>query len=116
MNPFQISHYIHVSKEHENRRFGGEFNVTNLLNQHAMMAYNVTPTTSAPNIGTTTNPTGTDYKQLMTGYDYMAEMNGAIGTASNNGAVSPKILSNQYGLPNVFQSARSVRWKLAYVF
>ena len=111
-----MGHYIHVSKEHENRRFGGEFNVTNLLNQHAMMAYNVTPTTSAPNIGTTTNPTGTDYKQLMTGYDYMAEMNGAIGTASNNGAVSPKILSNQYGLPNVFQSARSVRWKLAYVF
>jgi hypothetical protein len=111
-----IGHYIHVSKDHENRRFGGEFNVNNLFNQHAVMAYNVTPTTTAPNIGTTANPTGTDYHQLMTGYDYMAEMNGAIGTAANNGAVSKKILSNQYGMPNTFQTARSVRWKLAYIF
>jgi hypothetical protein len=46
----------------------------------------------------------------------MAEMNGAIGTAANNGAVSKKILSNQYGMPNTFQTARSVRWKLAYIF
>jgi hypothetical protein len=111
-----IGHYIHVSKEHENRRFGGEFNVNNLLNQHAIMGYNVTPTTSAPTIGSTSNPTGTDYHQLMTGYDYMAEMNGAIGTTAANGATSKKILSNQYGLPNTFQTARSIRWKLAYIF
>ncbi|HEY6376981.1 MAG TPA: TonB-dependent receptor [Edaphobacter sp.] len=111
-----IGHYIHVSKEHENRRFGGEFNVSNLFNQHAIEGYNVTPTTSAPNIGSTSNPTGTDYHQLMTGYDYMAEMNGAIGTLSSNGAVSKKILSSQYNLPNTFQTARSIRWKLAYVF
>jgi hypothetical protein len=111
-----IGHYVHVSKDHENRRFGGEFNVTNLFNQHAVMGYNVTPTTSAPTIGTQANPTGTDYLQLMTGYDYMAEINGAIGTAASNGAVSKKVLSNQYGLPNTFQTARSVRWKLAYIF
>lgn len=111
-----IGHYIHVSKEHENRRFGGEFNVSNLFNQHAVMANNVTPTTSAPTIGSTANPVGTDYHQLMTGYDYMAEMNGTLGTSNSNGAVSPKILSNQYGLPNTFQSARSVRWKIAYTF
>jgi len=111
-----ISHYVHVSKDHENRRFGAEFNVNNLLNQHAAMGYNVSPTTTAPTIGTTSNPTGTDYHQLMTGYDYMAEMNGAIGTSAKNGAVSPKVLSNQYGLPNTFQTARSIRWKLAYIF
>jgi hypothetical protein len=111
-----IGHYIHVSKEHENRRFGGEFNVNNLFNQHAVMGNNVTPTTAAPTIGSTANPVGTDYHQLMTGYDYMAEMNGTIGTSAANGAVSPKILSNQYGLPNTFQSARSVRWKIAYTF
>jgi hypothetical protein len=111
-----IGHYVHVSKDHENRRFGGEFNVNNLFNQHAIMGYNVTPTTSAPTIGTTSNPTGTDYHQLMTGYDYMAEMNGTIGTAANNGAISKKILSSQYGQPNTFQTARSIRWKLAYVF
>jgi hypothetical protein len=107
---------VHVSKDHENRRFGGEFNVNNLLNQHAAMGYNVSPTTTAPTIGTTSNPTGTDYHQLMTGYDYMAEMNGAIGTSAKNGAISPKVLSSQYGLPNTFQTARSIRWKLAYIF
>jgi hypothetical protein len=106
-----IGHYIHVSKDHENRRFGGEFNVNNLFNQHAVMAYNVTPTTTAPTIATTSNVTGTDYRQLMTGYDYMAEINGTL-----SGAASKKILSNQYGLPNTFQTARSVRWKLAYIF
>lgn len=106
-----IGHYVHVSKDHENRRFGGEFNVSNLFNQHAVMAYNVTPTTSAPTIATTSNVTGTDYHQLMTGYDYMAEINGNL-----SGAASKKILSNQYGLPNTFQTARSIRWKLAYVF
>ncbi|HEX4575960.1 MAG TPA: carboxypeptidase regulatory-like domain-containing protein [Edaphobacter sp.] len=110
-----IGHYVHVSKDHENRRFGGEFNVNNLLNQHDIMGYNVTPTTSAPTIATTSNVTKTDYHQLMTGYDYMAEINGNIGT-STNGAVSKKVLSNQYGLPNTFQTARSIRWKLAYVF
>ena len=71
-----------MSKDHENRRFGGEFNVNNLFNQHAVMGYNVTPTTSAPTIATTSNVTGTDYHQLMTGYDYMAEMNGTIGTTA----------------------------------
>jgi hypothetical protein len=111
-----IGHYVHVSKDHENRRFGGEFNVNNLFNQHAVMGYNITPTTSAPTIGSTSNPTGTDYHQLMTGYDYMAEMNGTIGTSNKNGAISPKILSNQYNLPNTFQTARSIRWKLSFVF
>jgi len=110
-----IGHYVHVSKDHENRRVGAEFNVNNLLNQHAIMGYNITPTTSAPTIATTSNVTGTDYHQLMTGYDYMAEMNGTLGTTAN-GATSPKILSNQYGLPNTFQTARSIRWKLAFVF
>jgi hypothetical protein len=110
-----IGHYMHVSKDHENRRFGGEFNVNNLFNQHAAMAYNVTPTTSAPTIATTSNVTGTDYNQLMTGYDYMAEINGTLGV-KGNGAVSPKILSNQYGLPNTFQTARSIRWKISYIF
>lgn len=110
-----IGHYVHVSKDHENRRFGAEFNVYNLFNQHAIMGYNVTPTTTAPNIKTTSNVTQIDYHQLMTGYDYMSEINGTLGT-STNGATTPLILSNQYGQPNVFQTARSIRWKIAYTF
>lgn len=110
-----IGHYVHVSKDHENRRFGAEFNVYNLFNQHAVMGYNVTPTTTAPNIKTTSNVTQIDYHQLMTGYDYMSEINGTLGT-STNGATTPLILSNQYGQPNLFQTARSIRWKIAYTF
>ncbi len=110
-----IGHYIHVSKDHENRRFGGEFNVNNLLNQHSVVSYNVTPTTSTPTIKTTGNVTGTDYYTLMTGFDYMAVINGTSGTATN-GSNSPKILSSQYGQPNGFQTSRSIRWKIAYQF
>ena len=31
-----LTHYVHVSKEHENRKFGGEVNFYNLFNQHAV--------------------------------------------------------------------------------
>ncbi len=106
-----LGHYFKISKDHENRKFGGEFNVNNLLNQHAVVSYNVTPTTSAPTIKTTANVTGTDYYTMMTGFDYIAVMNGSTAAST-----SPKVLSSQYGQPNGFQTARSIRWKVAYIF
>jgi hypothetical protein len=106
-----LTHYVHVSKTHEAQRIGGEFNVINLFNQHAAMAYNNIPITTAATIATTSNPTGVDYNALMTGYDYTAVANGATATST-----SPKIMSNQYGLPNVFQSARQIRMKIAFIF
>ncbi|ADV84539.1 TonB-dependent receptor [Terriglobus saanensis] len=109
-----LSHYIHASKEHENRLIGAEMNANNLFNQHAVMAYNPSPITAAATITTPSNavnPTGTDYYTMMTGFDYTAVANGKLSNANQ-----PKILSNQYGLPNTFQSARQVRFKLAYLF
>jgi len=106
-----LNHYVHISKEHENYRLGGEINVINLLNQHAAMAYNDIPITSSATIATNSNPTGVDYNALMSGFDYVAMVNGATAAST-----APKVMSNQYGLPNVFQSARQVRVKVAFTF
>jgi hypothetical protein len=106
-----LTHYIHVSKTHEAQRFGGEMNVGNVLNQHAAMAFNNVPITTSGTINTTTNPTGVDYNSLMRGFDYTAIANGS--TAASN---APKIFSSQYGQANVFQAARQIRFKVAFIF
>jgi hypothetical protein len=106
-----LTHYIHVSKQHESQMFGGEINAINLLNQHAPMSYNDLPITSSATIATTSNPTGVDYHALETGFNYVTMMNGTTAAST-----APKTLSNQYGLPNVFQSARQIRVKLSFVF
>jgi hypothetical protein len=103
-----LTHYIHVSKEHENRRFGGEVNFSNLLGQHAVVGYNQVPLTAATYPTTTSNPIGINWQALETGWDY-------IGT-SNTGAQGNKIVSSTYGMPNLYQSGRQIRLKVAYTF
>ena len=101
-----LTHYIHVSKEHENRKFGGEINFYNLLNQHAVTGYNEIPITAATlPPATTANPTGIDFLLLTTNFDYTSVMN-----------QRRNILSSTYNQPNLFQSARQLRIKLAYMF
>jgi hypothetical protein len=103
-----VTHYVHVSKEHENRRFGGEVNVSNLLGQHAVVGYNQVPLTAATYPTTTSNPIGIDWQALETGWNY-------VGT-SNTGAQGNKIVSSTYGMPNLYQSGRQLRLKVAYTF
>jgi carboxypeptidase family protein len=101
-----FTHYVHVSKEHENRKIGAELNVYNLLNQHAVTGYNEVPITAAtapPPV--TSNPTGFDFLTLTTNFDYTGVMNG-----------KKNILSSTYNQPNLFQSARQLRLKIAYTF
>jgi hypothetical protein len=101
-----ITHYVHVSKEHENRKIGAELNVYNLLNQHAVTGYNEVPITAAtapPAV--TSNPTGFDFLTLTTNFDYTGVMN-----AKKN------ILASTYNQPSLFQSARQLRLKIAYTF
>jgi hypothetical protein len=102
-----LTHYVHVSKDHENRRLGAEINVQNALNQHAVTAYYSTPVGNgnsavAPKAS---NPTTFDYNMLMTNFDY-------IGETNKEGLY----LANRYGLPQQFQLARQMRIKLAYIF
>jgi len=110
-----LTHYVHVSKDHENRRIGAEFNATNVLNQHTVEGYNDLPITTAVSIAqaaTPANPTGTNYAALLGGFDYVGVSNGV----SSTGSTGAKIVSNQYGLPNLFQTARQLRFKVAYQF
>ncbi|WP_263408100.1 TonB-dependent receptor [Terriglobus tenax] len=102
-----LSHYVHVSKEHENRKFGVEMNFQNLLNQHAVMAYVEGLTTAAVNltVPNSTNPTGYNYQLYETNWDYI----GYANSLARN-------FSNQYGKPSIFQLARQIRIKVAYTF
>ena len=101
-----FTHYVHISSDHENRRLGLEANFYNLLNQHAITGYNEVPITAAtapPSV--TSNPTGFDFLTLTTNFDYTSTIN----TKKN-------ILSSTYNQPNLFQSGRNIRLKIAYQF
>jgi len=100
-----LTHYVHVNKAHENRKFGGEINIYNLLGQHAPTGYTEIPLTAAVYPSTTTNPTGFDFYSMMTGWDYVGVSNAA-----------KRLASSTYGLPNLFQSGRQMRIKVAYIF
>jgi hypothetical protein len=104
-----LTHYVHISKEHENRKFGGEINVFNLLGQHAIQSYNNVPLTAATYPYTTTNPIGIDWNSMMSGWDY-------VGVSNNDPKNGKKIMSTSYGLPNLFQTGRQIQLKVAYIF
>lgn len=98
-----------MSKEHENRRLGGEINVSNLLGQHAIMGYNEVPLTAATSPSTNTNPLGYDYKAMESGWDY-------VGVSNNDPKNGKKLVSSTYGQPSLFQTGRQIRLKIAYTF
>jgi hypothetical protein len=100
-----LTHYVHVSKQNEKRQLGAELNVFNVFNQHAVMGYVENLTSAAYSLSTTSNPTKADYYTYMTGWDYIA-----------SGNSSSRILSNQYGRPNLFQAARTMQLKVAFTF
>lgn len=110
-----LTHYVKVSKDHENRRLGGEVNFFNLLNQHAATSIYNLPITSATFPTDRSNPTTYDYKSLTSGWDYVAVSNSA-GGGPNKAVPQLKTLSNRYGQPALFQSARQIQLKIAYVF
>jgi hypothetical protein len=102
-----ITHYVSVSKAHENRKIGAEMNVYNALNQHSVTSYYETPIGLTNNALTPKAPNATtyDYYTLMTGFDYIAETNKEGLT-----------MASRYGQPNQFQLGRQVRMKVAYIF
>jgi Carboxypeptidase regulatory-like domain len=110
-----LTHYVHVSKDHENRKFGGEVNIYNVLNQHAPTSYYDLPITAATFPTDRSNPTNFDYKSLTSGWDYAAVSNSAGGGA-NNAVAQLKTVSNRYGQPALFQPGRQIRFKVAYIF
>jgi hypothetical protein len=110
-----LTHYVHVSKDHENRRFGGEVNVYNVFNQHAPTSYYDLPITAGTFPTDRTEPGNYDYKALTSGWDYIATSN-SPGGGANNAVAQLKTLSNRYGQPALFQPGRQVRFKVAFIF
>jgi len=110
-----LSHYVSISKTHEGRKFGGEVNFNNLLNQHSVTSYYNLPITAGTFPTDKTNPTGYDYKSLLSGWDYVATSN-SPGGGANGATPQLKTVSNRYGQPALFQNARQIRFKIAYIF
>jgi len=110
-----LSHYVSVSKTHEARKFGGEVNFYNLFNQHSVTSYYDLPITAGTYPTDKTNPTGYDYKSLLGGWDYVATSNSA-GGGPTGAAPQLKTVSNRYGQPALFQNARQLRFKVAFIF
>ncbi len=69
------------------------------------MGYTEVPLTAAVAPATTSNPTGFDYLAMESGWDYL----GVSNTAK-------KLVSSTYGQPNLFQTGRQIRLKVAYTF
>jgi hypothetical protein len=104
-----IQHRIQVGKE-ETRALMFEFNVSNLLNQHAPVAYNqivaqgsglISPSRPSRFPG---DPQ-VDWNKVMRGFDYVAEANAEKLT-----------LASRYGLAQVYQGARNVRIAIRFTF
>jgi hypothetical protein len=107
-----FQHEVKVSKTNEAMRLGFTANVSNLFNQHAPLVLNNAPLAS----GTTTpvdplNPTGFDEHAMLTGWNYIATANSV-----NNSAANYQVLASRYGLPVLYQGARSIRLQLKFTF
>jgi hypothetical protein len=113
-----LSHEIKVNKNNEAQVLGFEMNVTNLFNQRAVTSYwdglNSLANSRAlyPNGQYIASPG--EYQTYMSPYDWASGFNSNyIFTPSSP---RPLIANSQYGLPNLFQQSRAVRFKLRFTF
>ncbi len=105
---FSFKQEFKVNKSNEAMRLSLEWDVLNLFNQHSVLATNPVPlagSNTTVTIPTTSNASGVDWKALLTGWDYIAVSNS-----------QKKIVSNRYGLPNLFQPSRTMRFILSFKF
>ena len=90
-------------------RLGLEFNVQNILNQHAVLSVNPNPFGRGTEFLKFTNlalPTGVDVNHFLTGYD-------VAGEATAQGSM---VLNSRYGLPFLFQGSRNLRLGIRFTF
>ena len=105
---FSFGHSFKVSKANEAMRLAFEFSAINLLNQHAVLSVNPNPLGRGNQYlkFTDSSPLGTDVKKFLTGYDVAAEMTAQSGLITNS----------RYGLPFLFQNARTMRLGVRFIF
>jgi outer membrane receptor protein involved in Fe transport len=111
---FNLRHIITVK---EGQRLAFEATIQNLFNQRASTAFYqfmiptnyVSPTRASrfsgdPNV---------DWGKLMNGYNYIDALNGTGAFSNVQGKLT---MANRYGMPNLFQQARTIRLSLRYTF
>lgn len=104
-----FGHSFHVSKTNEAMKLGFELNVSNLLNQHAVMSYNPNPLAQGNEFLTNS----ADHSLFMTGYDPLAKAN---AEATDPTTPQPRVLNSQYGKPWLFQGTRGMRMAVRFTF
>jgi hypothetical protein len=114
---FSIRHEIPVSKSHENMRLTIEAQASNLFNQRASLAYYefaIPTSTMAPSRAPRfAGDPGYDWGKLMNGYNYVDALN---GTGAFAGVQSKLTVASRYGLPQLFQAARTMRLQVRFTF
>ena len=100
-----------------------ELNVSNLFNQHAVVAVNenvlaaglISPTRAIRFSG---DPQ-VDWGKLMNGFSYIDALNSSAAFAAVDTKGNPirgLTLANRYGAPQIYQTARQLRFALRYTF
>ena len=100
-----------------------ELNVSNLFNQHAVVAVNenvlaaglISPTRAKRFSG---DPQ-VDWGKLMNGFSYIDALNSSAAFAAVDTKGNPirgLTLANRYGAPQIYQTARQLRFALRYTF
>jgi hypothetical protein len=122
---FNVRHEIPVSKSHENMRLTLEAQAFNLFNQRAKLAFyqfaipsNTMAPRRAPRFA---GDPGFDWGKLMNGFNYLDALNGTgafAGTVpgTTTAIQAPLTVASRYGLPQLFQPARSMRLQARFVF
>ena len=87
-----LGHSFHVSKTNEAMKLGFELNVSNILNQRAILSYNPNPLAQGNEFLTTPS-----YQTFLTGYDPLAFANAEARIPPPN--TPNRVLNSQYGLP-----------------
>ena len=117
-----VTHQFNLSKSHENYKLEFSGNVYNLLNQHSALAINENANASG---GQLISPTRAsrfngdpqlDWAAVMAPFNYVDALNHTGAFASPVETGTPMTLTNRYGLPTVFQTARRLRLAVRFIF
>jgi outer membrane receptor protein involved in Fe transport len=115
---FNFVQQMHVSKNNERLVASFEATITNLFNQHAPVDYNSNLIGGGGASQIKPFPCGSAGANCVAGqdapFDYAAIMKGFNYLSSANGAGA--IINGQYGLPYLWQSGRSMRFKVKFTF
>jgi len=114
---FNFRHELAPSKTREQMRLAFEATLTNLFNQRASTSYYefampsnyISPSRAARFPG----DIGLDWAKVMTPYNYIDGLNGTGAFAK---VQSPLAVASRYGMPNGFQTARSIRLAMRFTF